>query len=54
MARDLVATKPDVVMAVSAALAAMKEASSTLPIVAFGPDPVAQGSLKVSPTLAAT
>ena len=43
MARDLVATKPDVVMAVSAALAAMKEASSTLPIVAFGPDPVAQG-----------
>jgi len=30
-------------MAVSAALAAMKDASSTVPIVAFGPDPVAQG-----------
>src|SRR5829696_2186075 len=43
MARELIATKPDVVMAVSAALAAMKDASSTVPIVAFGPDPVAQG-----------
>src|SRR5215204_5662306 len=43
MARDLIATKPDVVMAVSAALAAMKDASNTVPIVAFGPDPVAQG-----------
>ncbi len=43
MARELVATKPDVVMAVSAALTAMKDASSTVPIVAFGPDPVAQG-----------
>ena len=43
MAHELVATKPDVVMAVSAAVAAMKAASSTVPIVAFGPDPVAQG-----------
>ena len=43
MARELAATKPDVVVAVSAALAAMKDASSTVPIVAFGPDPVAQG-----------
>jgi len=43
MAHELVATKPDVVVAVSAALAAMKQASSTVPIVAFGPDPVAQG-----------
>src|SRR5215207_2174188 len=43
LARELVATKPDVVMAVSAALAAMKDASSTVPVVAFGPDPVAQG-----------
>src|SRR5215203_2506163 len=43
MARELVATKPDVVVAVSAALTAMKQASSTVPIVAFGPDPVAQG-----------
>ena len=43
MARELVATKPDVVVAVSAALSAMKDASSIVPIVAFGPDPVAQG-----------
>jgi putative tryptophan/tyrosine transport system substrate-binding protein len=43
IARELVATKPDVVIAVSAGLGAMKDASSTIPIVAFGPDPVAQG-----------
>ena len=43
MARELVATKPDVVMAVSAGVVAMKAASSTVPIVAFGTDLVAQG-----------
>src|SRR5215207_4843732 len=34
LARDLVATQPDAIMAVSAALAAMKGASSAVPVIA--------------------
>ena len=43
LARDLVASKPDVIIAVSSALGAAKAATNVLPIVGFGPDPVEQG-----------
>jgi putative ABC transport system substrate-binding protein len=46
LAREAIATKPDVVVAVSnVAILAVKEASSTVPIVMsfFGEDPVAKG-----------
>ena len=45
LAREAIATKPDVVVAVSnVAILAVKEASSTVPIVSFfGEDPVAKG-----------
>jgi putative ABC transport system substrate-binding protein len=44
LARDLVAGKPDAIIAVSSsALAATKAATDTIPIVAYGPDAVAQG-----------
>jgi putative ABC transport system substrate-binding protein len=44
LARELVARKPDAIIAVSSpALAATKAATDTIPIVAYGPDAVAQG-----------
>ena len=43
LARELIAEKPDAAMAVSAAVAAMAESTRTVPIIAFGPDPIAQG-----------
>src|SRR5215203_1474833 len=46
MAHELVATKPDVVMAVSAAVAAMKAASSTVPLSRLGRIPLRKASPK--------
>jgi putative ABC transport system substrate-binding protein len=43
LARDLVASKPDVIISVSSALGAVKAATDVIPIVGFGPDPVEQG-----------
>jgi putative tryptophan/tyrosine transport system substrate-binding protein len=43
LARDLVAAKPAVIVAVSSALAAVRAATAEVPIVGYGPDPVEQG-----------
>jgi putative tryptophan/tyrosine transport system substrate-binding protein len=44
LARELVADKPDIILAVtSASIQAVREATTTLPIVMFGDDPVRQG-----------
>jgi len=43
MARDLVASKPDVIIAVSSALGAARAATDMIPIIGVGPDPVEQG-----------
>src|SRR5918995_284644 len=44
LARDLVASKPDVIVAVSAApLVAARDATQTVPILTFGANPVAIG-----------
>lgn len=43
LARDLVAAAPDAIIAVSAAAGFAREATSTVPIIIFGPDPVRQG-----------
>ncbi len=43
MARDLVASKPEVIIAVSSALGAAKAATDVIPIIGVGPDPVEQG-----------
>ncbi len=46
LARDLIASKPDVIIAVSSALGAAKAATDVVPIVGLGPDPVEQGFAK--------
>jgi putative ABC transport system substrate-binding protein len=43
LAWDLVATRPDVILAVSSALGATGTLTKEIPIVAYGPDPVEQG-----------
>ncbi len=44
LAQDLIATKPDVIVAISSApLVAVRAVSNAIPIVAFGVDPVAVG-----------
>jgi putative ABC transport system substrate-binding protein len=43
LAREVVATNPDAILAVSGALPHARAATASIPIVSFGPDPVEQG-----------